>query len=324
MSELSPDVALDRDRGPRDRRPRLDRPGARRRHTGRRRTVRERPPRPVHDRRRPDPARRALRPRRWRRPRARFEELRPDRAALAENAAVRTERHRARSQARDPDGAALFRASQWSSTTGGPRCARSPTARAVPAPRCGSSPTELADGSRSRSSRPQVTASCSNACTGDRRAPDREVDVESSRVNEVDADGLITASCTSTPTTAPPRSWRWSGASSPAKPRRACESQAPIDGVRRRLRERDWAALATPSPTTSSSRDHRYRLDGRSDRDEYVSSMRVFAELSPDVTSENVEILAWGWIHGRVARRVSWDPAGRRRGRSRTTSSGCW
>jgi ketosteroid isomerase-like protein len=40
---------------------------------------------------------------------------------------------------------------------------------------------------------------------------------------------------------------------------------------------------------------------GASDRDEYVSSMRVFAELSPDVTSENMEILAWGG-HGRVVR----------------------
>ena len=29
--------------------------------------------------------------------------------------------------------------------------------------------------------------------------------------------------------------------------------------------------------------------------------MRIFAELSPDVTSENVEVLAWG-DHGRVAR----------------------
>ena len=82
----------------------------------------------------------------------------------------------------------------------------------------------------------------------------------------------------------------------------ACgEGQAPITAFDAAFATRDWAVLLDTLADDFVSRDHRTGWMGASDRDQYVSSMRVFAELSPDVTSENVEILAWG-DHGRVER----------------------
>ena len=77
--------------------------------------------------------------------------------------------------------------------------------------------------------------------------------------------------------------------------------QAPITAFDAAFVARDWTRLRDTLADDFASTDHRPAWMGSSDRDEYVASIRVFAELSPDVTSENLEVLAWA-DHGRVAR----------------------
>jgi ketosteroid isomerase-like protein len=77
--------------------------------------------------------------------------------------------------------------------------------------------------------------------------------------------------------------------------------QAPILAFDAAFAGRDWPALRDALADDFVSTDHRTGWMGTSGRADYVSSMRIFTELSPDVVSETVQILAWA-DHGRVAR----------------------
>jgi hypothetical protein len=81
----------------------------------------------------------------------------------------------------------------------------------------------------------------------------------------------------------------------------ACAAaQAPIVAFDRAFADRDWKVLRASLADDFVATDHRPAWMGSSDAGEYVASMRMFAELSPDVTSETMWLLAWG-DHGRVA-----------------------
>ena len=81
----------------------------------------------------------------------------------------------------------------------------------------------------------------------------------------------------------------------------ACaDGQMPIVTFDAAFVVRDWKALRESLSDDFVSTDHRPAWMGSSTADEYVESMRTFAELSPDVVSETMRLLAWG-DHGRVA-----------------------
>jgi len=127
------------------------------------------------------------------------------------------------------------------------------------------------------------------------------VDVGLLAVNEVDADGRITAVVYFDPDDRATAVAELEGRFVAGEAAGCAAGQAPITDFDAAFAARDWAALRDTLGDDFVSTDHRPGWMGSSDREEYLASMRAFAELSPDVTSENVEILAWG-DHGRVAR----------------------
>ena len=131
--------------------------------------------------------------------------------------------------------------------------------------------------------------------------PDQQVDVDALAVNEVGADGHITAVVYFDLDDRAAAFAEMERRFVAAEAAGCAEGQAPISAFDAAFAARGWTRLHETLAEDFVSRDHRTGWMGASDRDQYVSSIRVFAELSPDVTSENVEILAWG-DHGRVVR----------------------
>jgi ketosteroid isomerase-like protein len=230
--------------------------------------------------------------------RARFEELRPDPLAIPPNSASRTQEAVSKArEAGDWDGiralcapGMVFRDHQRGAQVDGDREALVGTNRSI--------------GRRGRRVATWL------ATMGDRLALSRvrfssdwqgtEWEVELVGLYEVDAQGLILRNDSFSVEDRAEAFAEMEHRFVAAEGAESAAAQAPIVAFDEAFRRRDWKALRAVLSDDFVATDNRPGWMGSSDRAEYVESMRVFAELSPDVASETMRLLAWA-DHGRVA-----------------------